>query len=318
MIASAATAHRRRDSAWAGRRADLRRRHRIPRLQRAHLQPHQPVRGTGRGNGALGRRSRSGYPGRSPMAARWRWSGTNLSTVFVQRRSLTRPRFPAHAGRSAALQSTHHRALAQATGQTSGGFLPQHRFSDEFRDWYFPAHDRLHLGCPTDQRMLQFPWPPLIPLLPQPWPVAGEPAAAVVHGAWQCRRYVEQIQRSIADKRQTRPSSASGVTRAGRAGHHGSGRSSASTRWCSPHSDQTSPCSPTPEEERAVLSAVRYQPNRSGAAHRRLGVAVRAKRPGRPGFERAADATREAAQVCLHYLINKLQPVPFAQPVVVC
>ena len=34
-------------------------------------------------------------------------------------------------------------------------------------------------------------------------------------------------------------------------------------------------------------------------------------------YERAPQRSRESARVCLHYLINQLQPVPFAQPVVV-
>jgi len=34
-------------------------------------------------------------------------------------------------------------------------------------------------------------------------------------------------------------------------------------------------------------------------------------------YERAADGTQEAARVCLHYWLNRLQPLPFAQPVLV-
>jgi predicted NAD/FAD-binding protein len=34
-------------------------------------------------------------------------------------------------------------------------------------------------------------------------------------------------------------------------------------------------------------------------------------------YERAADVGRESARVCLHYLLNKLQPLPFKQPVIV-
>jgi predicted NAD/FAD-binding protein len=34
-------------------------------------------------------------------------------------------------------------------------------------------------------------------------------------------------------------------------------------------------------------------------------------------YERATDTRREQAAVCLHYLINRLQPLPWQQPVVV-
>ncbi|MEO6320300.1 MAG: NAD/FAD-binding protein, partial [Polaromonas sp.] len=33
--------------------------------------------------------------------------------------------------------------------------------------------------------------------------------------------------------------------------------------------------------------------------------------------ERAAQTSRESPSVCLHYLLNRLQPLPFSQPVVV-
>ena len=34
-------------------------------------------------------------------------------------------------------------------------------------------------------------------------------------------------------------------------------------------------------------------------------------------YERAASDAKESSRVCLHYLINQLQPLPFEQPVVV-
>jgi predicted NAD/FAD-binding protein len=34
-------------------------------------------------------------------------------------------------------------------------------------------------------------------------------------------------------------------------------------------------------------------------------------------YERSADASRERSAVCLHYLINRLQPLPFMTPVIV-
>ena len=34
-------------------------------------------------------------------------------------------------------------------------------------------------------------------------------------------------------------------------------------------------------------------------------------------YERAADGDREQARVCLHYLLNRLQPLPWQQPVLV-
>jgi hypothetical protein len=70
-------------------------------------------------------------------------------------------------------------------------------------------------------------------------------------------------------------------------------------------------------DERAVLGAIRYHPNRAvlhtdagGAAARRLAWAAW-------NYARAPRPAREQAAVCLHYLINRLQPLPWQQPVVV-
>ncbi|MGA8787219.1 MAG: NAD/FAD-binding protein, partial [Polaromonas sp.] len=62
---------------------------------------------------------------------------------------------------------------------------------------------------------------------------------------------------------------------------------------------------------------IRYQPNRA-VLHTDASV-LPAKRSAWAAwnYERAQDSGRESARVCLHYLINQLQPVPFNQPVVV-
>jgi predicted NAD/FAD-binding protein len=70
-------------------------------------------------------------------------------------------------------------------------------------------------------------------------------------------------------------------------------------------------------EERSVLGAIRYQDNHA-VLHTDASVL-----PGNPktwaawNYERAANTDRESSRVCLHYLLNRLQRIPFAQPVVV-
>jgi predicted NAD/FAD-binding protein len=66
-----------------------------------------------------------------------------------------------------------------------------------------------------------------------------------------------------------------------------------------------------------VLGAIRYHPNRA-VLHTDTACAAPRRWPGRPGTTRAPPtAGREQAAVCLHYLINRLQPLPWQQPVVV-
>jgi predicted NAD/FAD-binding protein len=84
------------------------------------------------------------------------------------------------------------------------------------------------------------------------------------------------------------------------------------------HSDQSLAMLRQPSAlERQLLGAIGYQPNRavlhtdeSVLPKRRLAWAAW-------NYERAADVGRESAQVCLHYLLNMLQPLPFKQSVIV-
>jgi len=83
------------------------------------------------------------------------------------------------------------------------------------------------------------------------------------------------------------------------------------------HSDQALALLTEPSASEAqVLGAIRYQPNRA-VLHTDTSVL-----PQRPAawaawnYERAGDSAQESSRVCLHYLLNKLQPLPFAQAIV--
>jgi predicted NAD/FAD-binding protein len=66
-----------------------------------------------------------------------------------------------------------------------------------------------------------------------------------------------------------------------------------------------------------VLGAIRYQPNRV-LLHTDASVLPQRTRAWAAwNYERAADRSREEAAVCLHYLINRLQPLPWKTPVIV-
>ncbi|MBP6406907.1 MAG: NAD/FAD-binding protein, partial [Ramlibacter sp.] len=67
--------------------------------------------------------------------------------------------------------------------------------------------------------------------------------------------------------------------------------------------------------EREVLGAIRYQPNRA-VLHTDTSVLPQARAAWAAwNYERAAG--NDSPRVCLHYLLNKLQPLPWQQPVVV-
>ena len=257
------------------------------------------------------------------------WSGSSLNTVFAQRANLLRPRFWRMLRdilRFNRLSTELARSLEsggdeEALMQPLGFFLQEQRFSDEFRNGYFLPMLGCIWSCPTDQ-MLQFPVATMVRFChnhgllqvadrPQWWTVSG--------GA---RDYVHKIIAGIEDKRLNTPvlmveREAAGVRLSSR--HEGELRTELFDKVIlAGHSDQSLALLAQPSvAERAVLGAIAYQPNRavlhtdeSVLPRRRLAWAAW-------NYERATDAGRESAQVCLHYLLNMLQPLPFAQSVIV-
>ena len=70
-------------------------------------------------------------------------------------------------------------------------------------------------------------------------------------------------------------------------------------------------------DERALLGAMRTQANRA-VLHTDSAVLPKERSAWAAwNYERSPTADGQEPRVCLHYLINKLQPIPFAQPVVV-
>jgi predicted NAD/FAD-binding protein len=254
------------------------------------------------------------------------WSGCNLNTVFAQRSNLINPRFwgmlrdllrfnalttqMANSGTEAQLQ------------QPLGDFLQAHGFGSAFCNWYFLPMMACIWSCPTAQ-MLQFPVATMVRFChnhgllqitnrPQWWTVQG--------GA---KHYVEKIVAGIDDKRLNTPvrlienlDSPDGKRTVAISTDSG-------TEWfdkvvIATHSDQALQvlAEPTPQE-RSTLSAIKYQANKA-VLHTDVSVLPKRKKAWAAwNYERANAPAQEDAQVCLHYLLNRLQPLPWAQPVLV-
>ena len=249
------------------------------------------------------------------------WSGTSLSAVFAQRKNLFNAKFLRmlkdilHFNRitTRIANSRSESTMLQPLSE----FLRRQDFSDEFRDWYFLPMMGCIWSCPTDQ-MLQFPVSTMIRFCynhgliqvtnrPQWWTVSG--------GA---KHYVDKIVANIADKRLSTPVRA--VVR-GTAGVHIStdaGTERFDKVVLATHSDQSLALLQAPSHaEQRALSAIRYQRNLA-VLHTDTSVLPTKKMAWAAwNYERAENAGNESAQVCLHYLLNLLQPLPFSQSVIV-
>jgi predicted NAD/FAD-binding protein len=125
------------------------------------------------------------------------WSGSNLATVFAQKRNLLRLHFWGMLSEllrfnrlcTALADSGQELTLAQPLGE----FLDQHGFGAAFRHWYFLPMMGCIWSCPTDQ-MLRFPVATMVSFLPQPRPHPGAKPAAVAHrggrGTPVCQRHL--------------------------------------------------------------------------------------------------------------------------------
>jgi predicted NAD/FAD-binding protein len=84
------------------------------------------------------------------------------------------------------------------------------------------------------------------------------------------------------------------------------------------HADQALRLLDAPSaKEQAVLGAMRTHPNRA-VLHTDTSVMPQKKLAWAAwNYERAANDNTESTRVCLHYWLNKLQPLPFAQEVIV-
>ncbi len=249
------------------------------------------------------------------------WSGSNLDTVFAQRSNLLRPRFLkmlADVLRFNALCTRIASANLDAEmNQALSDFLLANRFSAEFRDWYFLPMLGCIWSCPTDQ-MLRFPVATMIRFCHNHGliQVTNRPRWFTVQGG--ARHYVDKIVAKVADKRLNTPvrlieRDAQGV----RVVTDGQVERFDEVVICS-HSDQAlGMLRDASVAEREVLSAIRYQANLAVLHTDARVLPSRPKAWAAWNYERAVSVEQESTRVCLHYLLNRLQPLPFEQPVVV-
>jgi predicted NAD/FAD-binding protein len=249
------------------------------------------------------------------------WSGSSLNAVFAQRANLLRPGF---LGMLAQILRFNRLATdiaaagrEDALAEPLGDFLDRHRFGRGFRDGYLLPMLGCIWSCPTDQ-MLRFPVATMIRFCHNHGllQVDDRPQWHTVAGG--SREYVRRIVAELPDARLRCPVREVRRTGAGACVATDAGTEHFDEVVFACHTDQAlALLADADGVERSLLGAIRYQPNvavlhtdPSVLPRRRLAWAAW-------NYERAADAGTEQARVCLHYLINRLQPLPWARPVIV-
>jgi predicted NAD/FAD-binding protein len=251
-------------------------------------------------------------------AAGLEWAGTSVAALFAQPVSALRPRFWQMLADILRF-NRETTSLVESNALPSiplCAFLDAGRYAAPFRDWYLlpmaaaiwssPKRDILEIPLPTFLRFCHNHG-----LLR----IRDRPQWRTVRGGG--RTYIAKIAERLDDVRCAVPvhrirrgERSVAVETAGRVEHYDE-----VVLAC--HSDQARAllADPTPGEAR-LLAAVRYHPNRV-LLHTDTALLPRSRRAWSAwNYLEAADAggTRSVA---VSYLINKLQPLPFATPVIV-
>jgi len=247
------------------------------------------------------------------------WAGSNLATIFGQKRNVVRRRFWAMLSDILRFnrESTAWLLSHPDDRRSLRDFLAAGRYSPAFADWYLLPMAAAIWSCPTGQ-MLDMPLATFIRFCQNHGllQVFDRPLWRTVKGGG--RAYVAKLAAQLTDIRLACPVSA--VTRDGdglRVTHaQGSERFDQVVLAC--HSDQSKAILglTASDGQRAVLDAIRYQPNRA-VLHTDPRLLPRDRKLWSAWNYFAGEGAPGDQPVGVSYLINKLQPLPFKTPVVV-
>ncbi len=245
------------------------------------------------------------------------WSGSNLRSLFCQPSNMLRPGFwrMLRDLRRFNLLATQMATSGSAQmHQPVGDFLKAEGFSNEFRDWYLLPMIACIWSSPAEG-MLRFPIATLVNFCHNHGllQIEHRPQWHTVRGG--SRVYVRKIIAALKDARLNTPvrrivrNSARVLVTTDR------GTESFDHVVMATHPDQALAMLDTDSQERALLGAIRYQPN-VAVLHTDASVLPRSRLAWAAWNYESAPAT-QGANVCLHYLINRLQPLPWQRPVIV-
>jgi predicted NAD/FAD-binding protein len=201
-------------------------------------------------------------------------------------------------------------------------FLDEHGFGTAFRQDYLLPMMGCIWSCPTDQ-MLRFPVATLIRFCHNHGliQVSDRPQWYTVRGG--SRQYVRRMLAALQHDGRHEARLNAPVLGLRRVEHgvllqmaHGTEHFDAVVLAC--HSDQALRLLGSTPRRRSAACWAPYATSPTRPCCTPMPACCPAARqPGRPGTTNARPMRGEQAGVCLHYLINRLQPLPWQQPVMV-
>lgn len=246
------------------------------------------------------------------------WAGTNLNTVFAQRKNLFSLRFWQMLREimrfNAAAEG--NLSLVQRSGISLGELLQQGGYGAAFRDTYLlPMAAAIWSSSPKD--ILDFPAATFLRfcLNHALLQVNNRPQWRTVQGG--AREYVKKIAAQLPDIRLQTPvekvrRSANGVQLLA----NGKSEEFDAVVFATHAPDTLRLLEDATPAEKAVLSAVRYQDN-TAYLHTDISQLPRNKKVWSAWNYLGGRDVDGARSVCVSYLLNRLQNLPISQPVVV-
>ena len=249
------------------------------------------------------------------------WAGSDLGTVFAQKRNLFSVRFWRMLKDILRFnRETTQLALTPGAMEETplGDFLDARGYSAEFRDWYLLPMAGCIWSCPTEQ-MLAFPLATFVRFCHNHGliQISDRPQWHTVTGG--SRHYVQKMTAAIQNKYLSTP--VKSVSRIEVGGlqqvrvESAHGEQLYDHVVLATHSDQAlALLQDASDAERKLLSAIGYQQNRAVLHTDARCLPERRSTWSAWNYESAGAAER---RVCVHYLLNKLQPLPVTTPVIV-
>ncbi|WP_426112037.1 NAD(P)/FAD-dependent oxidoreductase [Massilia sp. PWRC2] len=248
------------------------------------------------------------------------WAGASLDSVFAQRRNLLRPRF-------LRMVADIVRFNGEATALAESGviddvglgdWLDARGYSVQFRHWYLLPMAACIWSCPSDQ-MLAFPLATFVRFCHNHGllQVNNRPQWRTVRGG--SRQYVDKLLAGIPSRRLQQ--AVTSVQRDVGGAHPVRVTTAAGADYYDQvvmacHSDQALALLDASAAEADVLGAITYQPNRA-VLHLDASCLPRRRKAWSAWNYQSTAASAGTPDVCVHYLLNMLQPLPVDTPIIV-